>query len=239
MAEALGISQVQVSQVLGGKKDFTLEQAAQIGEFLALSDMEREYFLWLVILSRAGSVKLRKIAEARLKTLREKSNQLNERVEPDKKLSDAELATFYSHYLYSAIRLFTSIGPGKNFDEIMDRFRLGRTRAIQILEFLVSAGLCQQAGDLYTIGALRTGVGRDSPHLIRHHTNWRLLGLQMSDQLRPEEVMMTTTVSLSRKDFRQIQERLMAEIEEISKRVRDSDAEVIACWNMDWYELKV
>ncbi|MGZ3712404.1 MAG: hypothetical protein ACXVBE_11645, partial [Bdellovibrionota bacterium] len=50
----LGVHSTRVSQVLKGSKIFTLEQGALTADFLGLSEDEREYFITLIELERAG-----------------------------------------------------------------------------------------------------------------------------------------------------------------------------------------
>lgn len=237
LADHLGINQVQVSQVLGRKKHFTLEQTVSVSEFLGLTELESDYFFNLVMKARAGSVALQKVAERKLKVLKGRSLKLKETIPSDLSLNEEQLAQFYSHYLYSAIRLFTSVDEGKTIDEITAKFNISGRRAAGILEFLVNAGLCEKKNSKYSMGARRTVVGRDSAHLVRHHLNWRMLGLERAQRLRDEDIMVTSPVSLSRSDFALIRRQINDLIHEISQRVRPSKAEMVACWNMDWFEL--
>ena len=84
LAKHLGINQVQVSQVLGGKKDFTLEQAVDIADFFSLSSIEKEYLIWLVIKARAGTHRLTHEANGQLKAIKNKSLPLGKCLPPDK-----------------------------------------------------------------------------------------------------------------------------------------------------------
>ncbi len=53
-----------------------------------------------------------------------------------------------------------------------------------------------------------------------------------------DEIIYTSPVSLSRKDFAIVQKQLLTVIKDISDRVRTSEAEIVAAWNIDWFEVR-
>ena len=59
IAENLRVHPTLVSQVLGGSKDFSLEQAHILSKYLGLNSMESDYFLLLVQKARAGTTDLK------------------------------------------------------------------------------------------------------------------------------------------------------------------------------------
>jgi hypothetical protein len=151
-------------------------------------------------------------------------------------LSEVERSIFYSSWLYSAVRLFTSVSEeGKTVDEITAKFLQPRQRIVSILGFLVSAGLVVQEKDRYRIGPLRTFVEQGSPHLARHHANWRSKAIQKSDHVSEKELMFTSPVSLSRADFEKIREQIAELLKSVSTTVKASPAEDIACLNVDFF----
>jgi uncharacterized protein (TIGR02147 family) len=239
LAEHLRVSQVQVSQVLSGKKDLTLDQALLLGEFLALSETEKEFLLWLVVQSRSGSDKLSKFSASRIKSFQHKAKQVKSRIPADVALTESQRQTFYSNYRYSAIRLFCAIEEGKTIPEICAHFQLSLGRVTKIVGFLVSGGLLSEGKNgRFTLGAKRTFIERESPYFFRHLLNWRLLALQSIPETEDSDLVFTSPVSLSRKDYEKIRARILQMIQEISDTVRESPAELVVCWNMDWFELR-
>ena len=239
IAENLSVSSTFFSQVLSGLKQLSLEQANQMSEYLALNDLESEYFYYLVSLDRAGTVKLRKFCEKKLRELKEISLKVSKRVEFKKELSDEEKSIFYSNSLYAAVSLFTSIREkGVTLDEVQARFDLSRKRAADVMNFCLETGLCIEAGGRYTMGTQSTHVESGSPHLIKHHTNWRLRAIQAAENLSEQELMYTVTVSLSRSDFDKLREDMVQTIKRFLETVYPSPAEDIACFNMDWFWIR-
>lgn len=239
IAAHLRVSTTLVSQVLAGRKSFTMEQTKALVSFLGLSELEADYLLTLVLAERAGTAELRKYWEKKLEDLREKSRNVGSRVEADRQLTDTERAVFYSSALFSSVRLFTSTGKnGKTLEEICARFELSRAKASAIVQFLLATGLCREEKGRYQLGAQKTHLPADSPFLLRHHGNWRLRALASGESLGAEELMYTAPVSLSREDFATLREEMVLFIKAFLGRVHASPAEEIACFNMDFFWIR-
>ncbi len=207
IAESLAISTTLMSQVLNEERSFTLEQAQRLAMDLGLTPLETDYLLFLVQKERSGSVELRKYWQTKLEELKSRALKLAERVQPNKVLNDQERSVFYSSAIYSAVRLFTSLGAGKTLGEICERFELSRARAAEILNFLEATGLCRVEGERYRLGAQSTHLEQGSPHLLKHQANWRIRAIRQSENLTPKELMYTSVVSLSRADFDLLREK--------------------------------
>jgi uncharacterized protein (TIGR02147 family) len=235
MAAHLRVHPTLVSQVLRGAKDFTVEQAHRLCSYLGLQGADADGFLLLVQKERAGTAELRAYYDAKLKELKKQSlrvaNQLNEH----RALTAQDQAIFYSTWIYSAIRLFTSVGEGKTVAEVAERFRLPRTLVSEILAFLKGAGLCSEAEGRFGLGQRQTHLEFGSPFLSRHHTNWRLQSIRRAEGLGAEELMFTSPFSVSREDFAKIRSDLLQLIKRSSALIKDSPAEEIACMNLDLF----
>lgn len=239
IARHLRISTTLVSQVLAGEKSFTPEQAQALVEYLGLAGLEADHFQFMIHFERAGTKELKKYWRGKLDELKTKALNLSQRVQPAKNLTDQERSVFYSTALFSAIRLYTSVGKdGKSLAEIAERFEISRAKAADILKFLVETGLCRLEDDRYSMGSQSTHVELGSPHLMRHHSNWRVRAIRQSEELSEEELMYTSVVSLSRRDFNLLREEMVKYIKEFLKTVHASPAEEIACFNMDFFWIK-
>jgi uncharacterized protein (TIGR02147 family) len=239
LAAALEVSPTLISQILMGSKEMTLEQSIQVVEFLGLTAFETDYFMSLVNHSRAGNDSLKKYWQKKITLLLDDHNKVIRRVQPKKHLTENDRSIFYSSPLYTAIRLFASTGEsGRSLDEICERFELSRQKTVEILQFLVEANLVNQEASLYKMGAQSTHLEFGSPHLLKHHTNWRLRSIQTHEVLSPEELMYTAPVSISREDFKLLREELLKFIQAFLKKVHASPAEEVACLNIDWFWIR-
>jgi uncharacterized protein (TIGR02147 family) len=238
IGEYLRVDPSQVSQVLSGSKDFTEEHALLVSKFVGLGELETDYFLALVKIERAGSKILKDHYRQKRDKLKTESLNLSQRVNQDRILSDFEKSVFYSSYLYSAIRLSTSIGDGQGTSEIAERFQISREKASEILNFLLSTNLCEEKNGKYALGTQHTHVERGSPFLPRHHHNWRVKALERTDSMTDQELQFTGPVSLSEKDFNAIRELLVEAISRSLSKVKESEPSDVACLLIDWFWLK-
>lgn len=238
IAKALNVHSTLVSQVFHGKKDFTLEQAHRLCAHLGLPALEADHFILLVLKARAGTAELRDYFRSKLVESKKQSLHLANRIKEHRKLTDTERAIFYSSWIYSAVRLFTSVGRGQTIDEVAHRFAISRKVAAEILSFLKATGLCIEDGGVYRLGVQHTHLEADSPFLIRNRANWRFKAMQRSEDLAVEEMMFTSPFSVSLADFQKIREMLVETIKATSKTIKDSPAEDIACMNIDLFWIR-
>jgi plasmid maintenance system antidote protein VapI len=71
MAEFLRVHPTLISQIFRRERELTPEQASDLAVFLGLDPEQSEYFLTLVELSRAGSLRLKGLLQRRRDRLRE------------------------------------------------------------------------------------------------------------------------------------------------------------------------
>lgn len=239
IAAKLNVHSTLVSLILSGKRELTMEQACEFIDFMDLTEDEGNYFLLLVERERAGTIKLKKRIQNQLDKIKSEQSSVGTKLPSKKVLSEKDQAQFYSHWLYSGIRLFcTTSEKGKTVEEIVDYFKVSRVKAVNTLNFLTQVGLVVQEKGRYKMGEQRTYIGPGSPFLLKHHTNWRLKSLQKMPDISSEELMVTSPFSVSRKDFVRIKELLLDFIAESSKVIQKTDPVDLACFNLDLFWLE-
>ncbi len=239
IADHLGVSSTYISQILAGTKILTLEQTNALGSYLGLSEIEADYFFYLVQNERAGTQELKKYCRHKLDELKKKSLKLVARLEPKRSLNEQEKSVFYSSPLFSGVHVYCSTGKkGRTLDEIANRFELSRAKVTEIMRFLVESGLCNESNQHFFTGSQGTHLEQGSPHLLKHHTNWRLRAIQSAESLADDELMYTVNVSLSEKDFHFLREEMVDFIKKFLDRVHPSTSEEIACLNLDWFRIR-
>lgn len=236
ISKHLKVNTTLLSQIMSGLRDFNQEQACSLSAYMAHTDLEMDYFSLMVQLQRAGTAELKKYLEKKLGSIKTEALQLSKRISHEKKLSDQERAIFYSSWIYSAIHLFTSIRErGVTLEEISSEFHFTKQKTVEIMQFLIAAGLCIEVSGRYSMGVQSTFVDKGSPYLLKHHSNWRVKAIQKSETLAENELMYSGQFSLSKKDFEVLRERLTEFLKEANKIVKDSKAEDIAALNVDWF----
>jgi len=235
IADHLDISPSIVTLVLQGQKDFTLEQASDLADYLGLNDLESEYLLVLINFKRAGKESLRIRYRRQIDKLREQAKNLKELIPPDKELTPEAKAIFYSHWYFSAIRMLTGLGEAQSLETLSRRLRLPKNKIREALNFLVAQGLCLEKDGVYKIGPKSTHVGADSMHVTRHHANWRQKAITQLDSHKEDELFFTSPVTVSREDIPRVRALLVEAIEKSFKIIDPSDSQETACLNIDWF----
>lgn len=237
LATFLGVHPTFVSQVLGDTKEFSAEQAMAVANYLELGDSEKKYFLLLVQRDRAASKDLREFYTKELQAFRQSMTHLEKQLAAHRSLSDADRSVFYASWIYSAIRLFCSIGKGKTVEEVCEHFDLNRAQALSYLDFLLSRELIKYEQNRYQLGSQHTHLEPKSPFAVRHHMNWRMKALQRHDNLEEYEVAFTAPMSISHEDYMRVREKIHQCIKESIAIAKDSDAEDVAFLTIDWLKV--
>lgn len=237
IAKHLGVHTTFVSQVFKGLKNLSSEQAIDLTNFLQLTEMEAEYFILLTQLDRAGTQRLKKFYEKKISEIKTKSQQVTHRLPKDKVLTEEAQKIFYSRWYYSAIRLLTSIPEFQTIDAITAQLNLPRKLVSGVMDFLLDVGMCKEVSGKLLMGPSRTHLEAESIEVGKHHLNWRLKSAERVDSILPEELMFSSPMTLSRKDFEKIRAMIIDTIEEAGTVVDDSPPELLAYLNIDWLEI--
>lgn len=236
MAEALGVSTTLISQVINADKQFSLENANELCEFLGLNDREADFFLLLVEFARAGSHGYRRRLEKRLAQAREEALKLSRRLQNDRDLSPVQTATYYSDWAYTATTNFIACAPETDIDSLAKRLHVSRAQAARVIEFLLESGILVRSDSRLEIGAKHTFLPRESPFVSKHHQNWRLQGFQKMNRQLSDDFFYTAPMSLSAETALQIRKELPNFIEKIMKWVGPSPSEIVRCLNVDFFD---
>ena len=233
----IGLNSVVISQILRGKRDFTMAQALKTAEFFSLNNVEKDYFMALVEYGRADDHGLREYLHKRILHLKKLSQNLKERLQNTREISFEAKATYYSHWIYSGIRIICSLDDGRSSEEIARRLGVGHSEVLRALEFLLANAICEKKNNKYTTGLGITHLEAKSPLVKSHHGNWRLKGLEKLANTESDNLFYTLPASLAAKDFVQIKKKLIRLIEETNQTIKDSPAEDAYCLNIDWFHI--
>lgn len=237
LAIFLDVHTTLISQVLKGLKSFTMEQASLTADFLGLTEIESEFFLLLVQMDRAGNESLRKNIRRQMGNIRKKSLDLENRLQAETKLSEEKRAIFYSNWSYSAVRQMTSIKGFDTPESIAEYLNLNKKQTSQIIEFLISSGLCIENNKKLRVGPRSTHLESSSPWASVHHMNWRQKAIQSFTTSDEAKLMYTAPMTLSRKDAAKIREIFVQVLQQIDSIVDPSQSEELHCLNIDWFKI--
>jgi len=239
IAEVAQTHKATISQIFRGDKHLSSEQAIRVGKFLGLRPKQTRYFVLLTDYGRAGSEDLRVLYKERIEEEREHNHELSTRLTQTRTLTGEERAIFYSSWMYSAVRVLSSIPGFQNRDQIARRLNLPREIVGRVTEFLLQSGLCiETSPGQIAPGPQSTFLESKSPLISRHHGNWRIKAMERHPALRAgEELSYTAPLSLSTEDVKKIREILAQAIERADELVGPSECERMFCLNLDWFEI--
>jgi len=237
IASFLGVHSSMLSQIFKGDSNLSLEQAQKISEYFGLENFETEYFLGLVQWERAGTKKLKDIIHRQLLRLKEMPRYETETTKAVQ-LSGSDRSTFYSAWFYSAIRLLTAIPQYDDAATISKYFEVPRPLVDEVLEFLLSAGLCVKKGNTITMGPRRTHLEGDYQARVRHHTNWRVKALARIPTFSPsEEFFSTFPMTLTESEAKEVKQALFDVLSRVETILdRKTTPEKLYCLNIDWFK---
>ena len=235
LAEATQVHPTFLSHVLKGEKSLSLEQAALVSDQLALSKLEKDYFFLLINLDRAGTTKLREYWMEKKQTIENEKNKLSQRFDEHRELTPEQRSIFYSSWIYVAAWACSAIGDGQSKQQIANHLHLESSTTEQVLNFLVQTGLCSRNNGKYTMTETHVHVPNESPLVVKHHTNWRLKAMNKMDFREPSELFFTAPMSIAKKDFDQLREKLNVMIKECVELAKNSPAEHLVCLNIDFF----
>ena len=235
LAEAIRVHPTFLSHVLAGTKDLSLEQATALSAEFSLTKLEREFFFILVQSEKAGTHELKEYWLERKKEILSEKDKLNRRFEKFKTFSENDRAVFFSSWIYSAVFAATAIQEGQTIDQISERTGLDRERVTQTLSFLIQTGVCMEKSGIYSMGEIHIHISNESPFVVKHHSNWRMKAIQKMDLRDAKELFFTSPMSISKRDFDVIREKLNQAVQNIVEVATHSSAEELVCLNIDFF----
>lgn len=238
LAAAIPCQSTYVSQVLNGEAHFNLEQGTAINAFLGHTREEAHHFLLLLQKARAGNQELRRYFADQIEEVLKQRLNLTKRLGTKNDLNETEKTTFYSAWYYSAIHLALTVPTLRTKDALALHFRLPLARVAEVIDFLLATGLAAEKDGEYVAGATLIRIGTDSPHLRKHHSNWRLQALESFEREDIEDLHYSAVVSLSRKDVRRLKEMILENIRQYLDVIRPSDEEEVYSLGIDLFDVK-
>lgn len=233
----ISLNSVAVSQVFKSKRDLSLEQALGVSEFFNLTELEQDYFLLMVQYERAGNHKLKKIFLNKMTEIKKKSENLKDRLSQTQDISLEAKATYYSNWIYSGVRIASSIDDGgQSIEALAKRLGVLPYDLTKVLEFLTENGLCKKIENKYTTGIGITHLEATSPLVLSHHRNWRIKAIEKMNRQDEDQIFYTIPLSISKNDLKNFRKKIVMFVEEINQALKSTSAEEVACLNIDWFK---
>lgn len=237
IAEFLNCQNTYISQILNGEPHFNLEQGVKLNQFFDHSKAEGKYFLNLLHFSRASTDDLRDYYQEELNDIALKNSDLKKRTNIKTGLKEKDQDIYYSSWLYSAVHILVTIKDFRTPQSIARKLNLSRDKTIEILDFLSATGLLTKEGNNYFSGQTRIHLGKDSVHIQKHHTNWRVKAINSIDLNLEKDLHFSNVVSMGGKDIAIVREIFIKAIAEARAIIKDSPEEKLQSICVDFFEV--
>ncbi len=237
LAEHINVHTSFISQVFRGDKHLTLEQGYLLADSFGLDEEETDYLLTCIVRDRAGTQAMRRFYDRKLKAMRSKWERPSSRVKPQATLQEEDKSEFYSQWYVSAIRLLTSIEKYQSPEAVGAQLNLSPRLVGEVVRFLLSRGLCELKDGRLVMKVARTHVPADSPHVLRHHLNWRVKALECLPRQKEPFISFTCPFTAGEADRQKLRRLTSQFIGEFSRIVDESPAEELSCLNLDWFKV--
>ena len=236
LASAAGCQVSYFSQFLRGKSYLSPDHAVGISEFLGHSNLESEYFLSLILLSRAATPKLKQILEKKIDDLRVKNSSLSERIESQNDVGVA-IQRYYSSWLYAAIHVALSISKLETIASLAERFDTTNEKVLEILSALESMNLiCKKEGK-WVLVTPDVHLHQNSEMTFMNHFLWRQRALLNIDKEKSGSVHYSSVFAMSEKDAVKIKGQILDFVDHLRSNIKDSPSEEVFCLNMDFFKV--
>ncbi|MEO0335733.1 MAG: TIGR02147 family protein, partial [Pseudomonadota bacterium] len=234
IAEKLNVNSTFVSQVINGDKHLSVDHGYSLCGLLGLNSLQTDYVVTLIQKDRCGSIQTKRYFQKKLRELKSEAQKISNYVSEHTQLNPVEQSVFYSDKVYSSARLLTGIEKYEDLEALRQRLNLSKKELTEVVEFLVSAGLCRKTGKRIHPTQQNTHIDKGSKFYKHHHRNWRINALE-KDLKNPESLHFTSPLTLARDDIKQVQAELRQAISNVAAVVNESDPDDLFCLNIDFF----
>ena len=140
-------------------------------------------------------------------------------------MSIEDQAEYYSHWLYGAIHMASTVPHLQSVKNISAYFNIEESELRPILEFLGSKGLIVTESGNIRPGQAHLYVSEDSPLANQHHAIWRIKALHDLKKNQPNDLHYSLCFSVSKSDWPILREKMLETINDCLKVIRPSKEE--------------
>lgn len=238
LAQTMGCHISYLTRVLAGEADISHEQAIKLCEHLHLDGLGTEYFLTLLSFERAGSQRLKDHYKQVVDAIRHKAGQVATVMpQGDTFLSEADKATYYSHWSYAGIHVLTSLPQFNTPGKIANHLNLDLLTVTDVLGFLTAKQILVKQKGRYLPTSKALHLDRNSPLIRSHHYSWRGRAMQSIDKSHAGDLHYSGTFSVSRNDFESIRGKILKLLKDAGALVANSSEERCAALCIDYFDL--
>ncbi|MGZ6441866.1 MAG: DUF4423 domain-containing protein [Pseudobdellovibrionaceae bacterium] len=238
LARIIGCQAAYLSQVMGEKVDLTEEHLLRLSEHLEFSEIETEYLLLLLRLSKAGTQNLKNFLEKQRVKMNKSAEELEPRLSSKKNAISEEGKAYYtSSWLPSVIHAATSCPHLKTVESMAKRLGLAERDISFHLERLEKYKLVQfnEGQWNYLGGSLH--FSKNSPQDLQLQTARRLLALNHLSFKRESDIHYSVVYATDESTARELRKYLLDTIEHVHKSVEPTESKELYSLCIDVFKV--
>lgn len=237
-SEYLRVQNAFLSQVLAEKYPLSLEQADLANQFFDHSKEESEFFILLVSRDRSGTKTLKSHFENQIQIILKKRQLVIERLGRKSELDDTAKGVYYSSWLYAAIHVACTISELQTRSSLALYFGISLEVTGKVLDFLVEQNLLIKEFEYYKVTKTWVRLDKDSPHIIKLHSNWRQVAIRDLEIQTNEDLHYSGVFSMDKKTALRIKDQFMDFIKAQLKQIEIAEEKELYVFNGDFFSLK-
>jgi uncharacterized protein (TIGR02147 family) len=225
LARAAGCQPSLLSRVLHSHLHLTPDHVPGISSFLRLNESETEYFETLLHWERSGHPAYRRRLEAKMRRIREASQDLSKVFSTSAVDSADSQLFYYSSWVPAAVHIACAIRELRTAETIAKHLEISERLALTTLNRLAAIGLLRKVDAEFVISETFLHLNRESPLIAAHHSHWR--GKAASDCHRrdPSSLHYSGVFAVGKEQFETIKEQFLASLESARDTVTSTDRE--------------
>ncbi|MFS4459481.1 TIGR02147 family protein [Bdellovibrio sp. HCB2-146] len=233
-----GISSSLLTQILSEAKQLSTEQAYEIALHIGFTEKETDYFLNLVEIGRAGSVKLKERLRKKMLEMQNESQQISAQVNRNIILTEEQKVLYYSNWLYTAIRNLIATPYGKSIQTLADKLGVPESKVEGVVQFLLESNLVTRGAESFDHKPGYTHLDASHPMILRHHQNWRQRAVHRMDHYKENHFHYTCPMAISNEAAKVLRASLLDQIKSLNATLQNhpEEPETAFCLNIDFFE---
>jgi hypothetical protein len=144
---------------------------------------------------------------------------------------------YYSQWYYAAIHQLVAIPLYQTKEHIARYLGFPEQKVAEVLAFLETKGLVIGEKGRYHVGKTRLFIDKTSPHVVKHHANWRVKALSSLENPIADDMHFTASITLSKDDAAKLRKRIGDFLQELSDTLEGSKDECIRALCIDFYKI--
>lgn len=239
LSVAANVHRPYLSKVLNSHIHLLPDQLYGICRFLKLTEGESEFLLLLLEKERSDKIHYKKFIENKIKALIKTEEDKIKAYGRENHLSmtSEETWIYYSHWLYPLIHISTSIPAFQKIEVLSEIFGQKKEKILLILTQLLKMGFVRKEKDQWIWNQGSGHTSQDDPRTLWLYRHLRDFCHHVYQAEPKQGLHFSVIQSISKDDFKSLQQSLMKWIDDFNRIARPSKPEIPVVLCFDFFQI--